>query len=288
MNKSILSIALVLTVAAAGAQAERRNLLDRTVINATAHGSITRQAEHRPTENGATREIIRTNAQGETATRSSAIVGDNEVGVATRTVSGVAFDGTSYAGERVITRTENGLERVSNDSDSEGASRSGSASLALDKEAGTLTKQVDASLTNRQGETTSTSGESVITRTENGLVGESSLSDSNGNSRSGSASLVVDKEAGTASKETNATYTNSEGESMTVSGESLLARGEDEFSRTSSHTEASGSTGNRSVDASINKEAGSVSKEVKASGPDGQASTTTTIKRERASDNTAE
>ena len=63
--------------------------------------------------------------QGETATRSSAIVRDNEVGVATRTVSGVAFDGTSYAGERVISRTENGLERVSNYSDSTGNSHSG-------------------------------------------------------------------------------------------------------------------------------------------------------------------
>ena len=50
MNKSILSIALVLTVAATSAQAERRNILDRTVINATANGSITRQIERRPTD----------------------------------------------------------------------------------------------------------------------------------------------------------------------------------------------------------------------------------------------
>ena len=86
MNKSILSIALVLTVAATSAQAERRNILDRTVINATANGSITRQIERRPTDSGATREVTRTNAQGETATRSSAMVRDNEAGIATRKV----------------------------------------------------------------------------------------------------------------------------------------------------------------------------------------------------------
>ena len=228
MNKSILSIALVLTVAATSAQAERRNILDRTVINATANGSITRQIERRPTDSGATREVTRTNAQGETATRSSAIVRDNEVGVATRTVSGVAFDGTSYAGERVISRTENGLERVSN------------------------------------------------------------YSDSTGNSHSGSGSLTVDKEAGTISKEMSATRTNSEGETTSVSGDSLLARTDDGFTRTSSHTDANGNTRTRSADVSINKSEGSLTKSVTASGPNGQASTTTSVKRERSVDSAAE
>ena len=224
MNKSILSIALVLTVAATSAQAERRNILDRTVINATANGSITRQIERRPTDSGATREVTRTNAQGETATRSSAMVRDNEAGIATRTVSGVAFDGTSYAGERVISRTENGLERTSN------------------------------------------------------------YSDSAGNSRSGSGSLTVDKEAGTISKEMSATRTNSAGETTSVSGESLLARTEDGFTRNSSHTDANGNTRTHSADVSVNKDEGSLTKTVTASGPNGQASTTTNVKRERSVD----
>lgn len=288
MNKSILSIALALTVAATSAQAERRNLIDRAVINASANGSISRQVERRPIETGVVREVTRTNMQGETATRNDTVVRDNEVGVATRTVSGVAFDGTSYAGERVITRTEDGLDRASEYSDTAGNSRSGNASLSIDKEAGTLTKQFNASQTNSQGETTSVSGESIISRTEDGLVRDISTSDSNGNSHSGTGSLIVDKEAGTISKEMTATRTDSEGETASASGESLLARSDDGYTRTSSQTDANGNTRNRSVDASVNKGEGSLTKDVKASGPNGHVSTSTSVKRERSAGNSAE
>ena len=289
MNKLLTSSLIVVLITSAGAaHAERRGLIERAAVNANIHSTVNRQIERRPAEQSVTREIIRTNAQGDTATRSSLINRDSETGVATRTVSGVAFDGRSYTGEQVVSRTENGLARLTNVNDSEGNSRSGSANLLLDKENGTLTKQIDATRTNSKGETTNVSGESVLTRTENGLARETNLSDSNGNSHSGSSNLILDKENNTLTKQFNSTRTNSEGETSQISGESVLARTDDGYTRDSSLTDSDGNTRSRSVNASVNKEEGSLTKHITTSGPNGQASTTTTVKRQRMTDSTAQ
>jgi hypothetical protein len=283
MNKSILSLALVLSVVAAGAHAERRTIIDRSLnINANAHGSITRQSERPAADSSLVRDLTRTNARGETATRTDVITRDGENGSSSRIVSGVTADGRSYSGESTITRTESGLTREGSVTGSEGNSRSGSTSVAIDKDNGTLTKQLTASRTNRNGGTTTLSGESVISRTDDGLVRETNLSNSNGGSRSGSSSLIVDKEAGTITKEMAATRTNRDGETTNVSSQSLLARTDDGFTRESSQTDAAGNTRTRSVDASVNKAEGSFTKQVKATGPNGQASTSTVITREPA------
>lgn len=167
MNKSILSVALVLSVLATGANAERLNL------NLNAQGSLARQADQRLTDTRPVRElrevrreITRTNANGETSQRSEIITRDPEAGVISRSVTGVTANDRSYSGESVFERTDDGFTGESSVTNARGDTRTRSVDASVNKETGSMTKTVNTSGPNGQASTTTTVTRSQTTAAE--------------------------------------------------------------------------------------------------------------------------
>lgn len=157
MNKSILSVALVLSVLATGANAERLNL------NLNAQGSLSRQADPRLADTRPARElrevrrkVTRTNANGETSQRSAIITRDPEAGVISHSVTGSTINGRSYSGESLFERTDDGFSGESSMTGERGETRTRSVDASVNKEAGSMTKTVNISGPNAQASTTTT------------------------------------------------------------------------------------------------------------------------------------
>ncbi len=112
---------------------------------------VTRQVEQVRTENGFERDMTKTNAKGQTATRHTSVVNDKESKTRTRTVSGTNYNGGQYSGQRVTQKTENGYTRDSTFTNSQGKTTTRSVDATVDKQAGTVTKNI--SVTNPEGET---------------------------------------------------------------------------------------------------------------------------------------
>ena len=115
MQKSLIAIAVALTVAAGSAHAERAKhrqsfTSDRTHTSASGKVS-TRHMEQNVTENGFTRSMSKTAPNGKTATRDTSVVNDAEAGTHTRTVGGTTFGGKTYSGQSVTTKTDTGYTR---------------------------------------------------------------------------------------------------------------------------------------------------------------------------------
>lgn len=227
MNKSILSVALVLSVLASGANAERLNL------NLNTQGSLARQSDQRLTDTRPVRElrevrreVTRTNASGEASQRSELVTRDAETGVIMRNVSGITANGRSYSGESVVTATENGFVRETSGHDSAGNSRESATEVLIDKEAGTLSKQMTATRTDSEGETRSVSGESLFERTDDGFSGESSVTNARGETRTRSVDASVNKEAGSMTKTVNASGPNGQASTTTTVSRSQPAAAE--------------------------------------------------------------
>lgn len=158
MKQSLVSIAIALAVAAGSAHAEllraRHNLaVDRTHVNA-AGGIATRHLQQNVNANGFNRNLVKTNPQGQTATRTTDVVNDAAAGTHTRTVDGTTFAGKTYAGESVTAKTATGFTREGTFTGVNGNTGTRSADVSIDRDSGTLTKNVSTSGPNGNASTT--------------------------------------------------------------------------------------------------------------------------------------
>jgi len=163
MKKTILSGLVVISLAASSAYAELHQG-KHVRVGAHVQGEFTRQVQQKKTENGIVRNTVTTNAQGETATRTMTINNDKDAGTRTRTVEGTNFSGGSYSGQAVTQKTDDGFSRESSFTNAQGKTISKSMDVAVDKEAGTVTKNI--SVTHPNGEVSTKT--QVTTRTHSG------------------------------------------------------------------------------------------------------------------------
>lgn len=151
MKKTLFCTFILCTLVASSAYAERKSgSLDKHRI--TPKGSFTRHTEQVATDTGFTRNTVITKPTGETASRTLTQVNDKDTGVRIREVSGTHFNGDSYSGQRVSQKTEDGFTRDSTLTNNQGKTASRHVDAVVDKEAGTVTKNI--SVTRPNGETT--------------------------------------------------------------------------------------------------------------------------------------
>lgn len=149
MKKLIITSIATLSLIASSVFADA----DRPHKRAKAHHKppVTRQVDQVRTENGFERDMTKTNAKGQTATRHTSVVNDKENKTRTRTVSGTNYNGGQYSGQRVTQKTEDGYTRDATFTNSQGKTTTRSVDAVVDKDAGTVTKNI--SVTNPEGET---------------------------------------------------------------------------------------------------------------------------------------
>lgn len=124
-------------------------------VNSTAqhhkHTVVDRKTEKVKTDTGFTRTMSKTDDTGATATRRTDVVINKEEGSRTRSTSGTTFDGKTYTGESTAHKTETGYVAQGQLTTSDGKVINRSVSATVDKEAGSVTKEV--SVTPQDGET---------------------------------------------------------------------------------------------------------------------------------------
>jgi hypothetical protein len=140
-------VALGLIASSAFADADRSQKLVKKHHKAP----VTRQVDQVRTENGFERDMTKTNAKGQTATRHTSVVNDKETKTRTRTVTGTNYNGGQYSGQRVTQKTDDGYTRDATRTNSKGETTTRSVDAKIDKEAGTVTKNI--SVTTPEGET---------------------------------------------------------------------------------------------------------------------------------------
>lgn len=164
MKKTILSGLVLISLAASSVYAEPRQG-KHLRLGAGVQGEITRTVQQKPIANGIVRSTVTTNAQGETATRDVTITRDKEAGTRTRTVEGTNFSGDSYSGQSTTQKTEDGFSRESSFTNAQGKTISKSMDVAVDREAGTVTKNIN--VTHPNGEVTTKTNVTTRTRSDN-------------------------------------------------------------------------------------------------------------------------
>lgn len=142
----------LLTLTATAAQAER-NLGASSKHQLNLKGNFTRHTEQQATDNGFIRNTRVIRADGATASRTTTVANDPDNQTRTRLVNGVNFQGETYSGQAVTQRTESGYTRESSATNAEGKTLSRSVNASIDREAGSITK--DVSVTGPNGETRS-------------------------------------------------------------------------------------------------------------------------------------
>lgn len=113
--------------------------------------TFTRHTEQSVSDGGFERDTTLTNPQGKTATRSVSGSYDKDSKTRTRSVEGTTLSGKTYSHETTAQRTEDGYTRESEWTNPAGKSGSRSVTAEVDKEAGTLTKNI--TITKPNGET---------------------------------------------------------------------------------------------------------------------------------------
>ena len=98
-----------------------------------------------------TRTVTHTRPDGATATRTTTVDVDRDTQTRTRTVEGERFDGGTYSSSDVMQRTDTGFTRDSSRTNSEGVTVSRSVVATVDKEAGTMHKEI--TVVDKNGET---------------------------------------------------------------------------------------------------------------------------------------
>ena len=115
------------------------------------HTVVDRKAEKVKTDTGFTHTMSKTDDRGATATRRTDVVVNKAEGSRTRSTSGTTFDGTTYTSESTAHKTENGYVSQGQLTTSDGKVVNRSVNATVDKEAGTVTKEI--SVTPQGGET---------------------------------------------------------------------------------------------------------------------------------------
>jgi len=102
--------------------------------------SMTRQTVQNATTNGFQRATNVTTGAGKMARRSVEASRDAASQTYSRTVDGVRMNGDTYSAERITQRTEDGFNRSLSRTNADGATASKQVDVAVNKDAGTLTK----------------------------------------------------------------------------------------------------------------------------------------------------
>ncbi len=161
MNKILIATALVCSLGASSAFAKHHSgTVDKT--RQTPNGTYTRHTEQTATANGFNRTSTATRPDGKTATRNLSVENNKDTGTRTKTISGTNFNGGSYSGQKVTQKTDSGYTRDASFTNAQGKTASRHVEATLDKDAGTVTKNITA--THPNGETTTTTV--VKTRTD--------------------------------------------------------------------------------------------------------------------------
>jgi hypothetical protein len=153
MNKTLLSLAIALAVAAGSAHAERAGhrqsfAVDRT--RTTERGVFTSHTDQTVTQNGFTRDTSRTNPNGKTATRDMTVTNDAQTKTHTREVSGTTMSGKNYSSESVLQKTDSGYTRESTRTNPNGKTTSRDVDATIDKDNHSITKDISVTGPNGQ------------------------------------------------------------------------------------------------------------------------------------------
>jgi hypothetical protein len=141
-------------------------------------GDYTRHTERTRTDAGHVRRDTWTGADGRSATRDATVVNDRHNRQRTRDVAWQGPEGRTATRRDETTRTDDGYARRSTMTNAQGATITRDASVANDRAAGTRTRE--ASTTLPDGRTRSL--EDVTTRTDEGYVRNSTITNPNGSS----------------------------------------------------------------------------------------------------------
>lgn len=133
------------------AQGAPQGAAKREAFRANAPHIASRQMERIRTDNGFTRKVTTTTADGRTATRNITVTRDPETQTRTRTIEGTNFAGESFSGQSTQQRTENGYTSSHQRTNTEGQTASSNNVVIVDQETGTATKTITR--TNFAGET---------------------------------------------------------------------------------------------------------------------------------------
>jgi hypothetical protein len=156
-------------------------------------------------------------------------------------------------------RTETGHTRTDTLTGENGQSATREAVVTNDKDAGTLTRNVD--YTGPNGNTASV--DSVRTKTEDGFTRSTTVTNAQGETATRDLTVTRDKEAGTVTRD--AEYTTFDG--RTGSKADVVQRTDDGYTRNTARTLPSGEVHTRDVDVSCDKDAGKCVKQVEVDRP---------------------
>lgn len=156
----MLAVALTTSCIVPVAHAERaakhpRHSYSADVTRTYGNGkTVNRHTEQTATATGFNRSSTMTGSDGRTASRNVSANRDAETGTYTKSVNGTRMNGDTYSGERVTQKTDDGYTRSSTRTNASGETASKQVSAVVDRENGTLTKNISA--TGFNGETHST------------------------------------------------------------------------------------------------------------------------------------
>ncbi len=161
MKNTLIATALICSLAASSAFAKHHSgTVDK--IRQTHQGTFTRHTEQTATETGFNRATTTTRPDGQTATRNLVVDNNRDTGTRTKTMSGTNFNGGSFSGQTVTQKTDTGFTRDSTRTNANGKTASRHVEAIVDRDAGTLSKNII--VTKPNGETSTTSV--VKTRTD--------------------------------------------------------------------------------------------------------------------------
>jgi hypothetical protein len=160
-------------------------------------GDYTRHTERARTENGHTRHDEITNGAGKTATRDASVVNDRVAGTRTRDVVATGPNGKTATRQNVTQRTDNGYTRDSIATGPNGKTATRNATVARDKEAGTLSRDVVATGPNGGTRTL----DDNVQRTEDGFTRSTIVTNPNGSSATRDVTASYDAATKTVTKD---------------------------------------------------------------------------------------
>src|SRR3990167_817141 len=156
-NQLMLAVALAASCVVSVAHAERgakhpRHSYSADTTRTYGNGqTYNRHTEQTATATGFNRSSTVTGPDGKTASRNVSGNRDAEAGTYSKSINGTRMNGDTYSGERVTQKTDDGYNRSSTRTNASGDTASKQVSAVVDRENGTLTKNISA--TGFNGET---------------------------------------------------------------------------------------------------------------------------------------
>jgi len=173
---SALLFACVVSAAEAGELRPVQRTLDRapqhinhtTTVTDGRGRSAVREVDIQRSADSRTRDITLTGPNGDVHGRHQQASITRSDGARTLDVEGTTFRGKSYSGSSTLQKTDSGYERDTQINGPQGGTRNVSANVVVDRETGSVTKQVDVQRAN--GETTARSSVRTYTQHTDGQV----------------------------------------------------------------------------------------------------------------------